>query len=227
VHLNRFYKKLETPLTDYPHTKILFNMINKCLTIAAVLLTILLMLQQISCKKEPLKCIPEDCLGMLHCYDNKCGCPENQIIVAGGLCVLPESFAYIALSDAGGCIPENFFFYFVHNPNSINSTTPGEFISSDLTYNAPEYNRSGGPQTSYTKASFPPEGIEGDQFRLYLPFKAYPSALSSGSCDMYIKGTFVHPDTISTTLTFLSCKPANMPEANNQYQVKFVRIKRP
>ena len=202
-------------------------MINKCLTIAAVLLAAFLMLQQTSCKKEPLKCVSEDCPGMLDCYDNKCGCPfADQIIVAGSLCVNPDLFAYIALSNAGDCIPDNLTLFFHHNPESITGGQ-GEFISSDLTYNAPEYNRSGGPMTSYSKASFPPEGIQGDQFRLYLPFKAYPSAVSEGSCDMYLKGTFVHPDTISTTLTFLSCKPANMPEANNQYQVKFVRIKRP
>jgi hypothetical protein len=198
--------------------------LNLLLGALALMLSSTLILQ-ISCKKEEI-CQSDQCPGMLICKNNECGCAEDNIVVAGSLCVYPEIHTYLALSNAGGNLPENFFFYFVGNNDTIQGPV-GQYKIHDLSYNASSYNRKGGIFTTYTKASFPPEGVTGDGFRLNMPYPVYPAGPNNGYCDVYINGTFVHPDTISAIVSLVRCKPDSIPEANNQYRVTFARIKRP
>ena len=169
-------------------------------------------------------CDEDLCPGMLSCNGSECGCKENYIKVAGSLCIYTDSHSFLAQSDAGGNLPENLYIGFIGKNDTIEGPI-GQYKTHELSYNAPEYNRSGGTFTTYSKASFPPEGVTNDRFRLFMPYPVYPAGVGGGYCDLRIEGIFVHPDTIETTVWYNSCNPQNMPEANNTYRVKFIRIK--
>ena len=196
---------------------------NRVLSFVALLLSGTLIFQ-ISCKKEK-NCDIDLCPGMLICTENGCGCREKDIVVAGSLCVYPEIHSYIAASDAGGLLPENFYFYFIGNSDTIQGPT-GQYLYHEVAFNAPEYNRKGSSQTTYSKISYPPDGVVGDVFKLVLPYPSYPAGYGNGTCEVSINGTFVHPDTIASIVKLINCKPEDIPEANNQYRVNFIRIKR-
>jgi hypothetical protein len=199
------------------------SMSNRVLSFVALLLTCTLIIQ-VSCQKED-NCDPDLCPGMLICTENGCGCKYDNMVFAGSLCVYPEIHSYIAASDAGGLLPENFYFAFIGNSDTIQGPT-GQYFQNEVEYNAPEYNRKGGLAVTYSKASYPPEGVLGDAFRLVMPYSAYPAGNGNGTCDIIINGTFVHPDTISSIVKLINCVPETIPEANNQYRVNFIRIKR-
>jgi hypothetical protein len=188
-----------------------------------VFLTFLNIVVHVACKKEP-QCQTIDCPGMLECHDNKCSCGPDEIPIGTTTCVRPSSKAFLADGDAGNTLKEKTVIFFHENPDTLNSTNPnvGVYGSLNVRYEGAKQS----PQESYVKFDLNPNGLVGDMFDYTAIGRHFPTGFATdGYCNINIRGTWTHPDTLATIVRLISCVPYDIPEADNLYRVKFIRVK--
>jgi hypothetical protein len=199
----------------------------KFLIFSILILVLLNIFVHMSCQKEEPLCRRDDCPGMLSCHDNICSCAPDDIAIGTTTCVQPIGFnrTYLADGTAGDMLREKTVIFFHEIPDTIRSNNPNTGVNAGLTiaYEGARFH----PMENYLKFDLNPDGIVGDAFYYTLyERRRLTSTPSDGYCYVNIQGTWTHPDTIAAKVRLISCVPYDVPEADNMYRVKFIKVKK-